>query len=219
MKIVLVVCIVLLGFNQLNAQEINEWPKGYHQHDGFYLSMNIGTVFGNVTENDITYGNSNTMEMSGPGGAIDLKIGGAIRENLILHATYISTGIVSPTVITTTNMISKKQKAPDNIGVGEGMYGVGITYYVMPSNILLSGSLGLGRFAILDNNNNNNNITSDGGFSMQLKLGKEWWVSKNWGLGVGLTYGSTNVTNKPNDGSTEELSSNRFGIQFNTTFN
>ena len=71
----------------------------------------------------------------------------------------------------------------------------------------------------MDSKNSDNDIITEGGFSMQLKLGKEWWVSKNWGLGIGLTYGKTNVTNEPTNGEMEELSSNRFGILFNTTFN
>lgn len=54
---------------------------------------------------------------------------------------------------------------------------------------------------------------------MQFKLGKEWWVSKNWGFGLGLTYDKTYATNDPGAGEMEKLESNRFGILFNTTFN
>jgi len=219
MKKLLIAFIVLFGVYQLNAQEVLVLQDGYHKHDGFYLSMNTGPVFGNVFSNDKSYSSPNTMDMSGPGAVIDFKIGGAIRENLILHADIISNAVVGPTIISTGNINPPKVKAPQTLSVGEEMYGVGITYYIMPSNILLSGTLGLGSFSIIDSKNDNNNVITDRGFSMQLKLGKEWWVSKNWGLGVGLTYGSTNVTNKPDNGSTEEISSNRFGILFNTTFN
>ena len=225
MKKLLIAGIILLGFNQLKAQDvitqqqITQQLDGYHRHDGFYLSMSIGPVFGNVMVNTKSYGTLNTINMSGTGGVFDFKIGGAIRENLILHADLISNGIAGPTIETTRNLSTTSVKAPDTFGVGEAMYGVGMTYYVMPSNILISGTLGLGKFTLTDTKDTKNNMTTQGGLSLQLKLGKEWWVSKNWGLGVGLTYGTTKVTNESTGNPTEELNSNRFGILFNTTFN
>ena len=87
------------------------------------------------------------------------------------------------------------------------------------SNIFLSGTGGLGNFSIIDSDDSKNNVSTQHGFSMQLKIGKEWWISKNWGFGVGLTYGKTNLTNRPSEGIVEKMDSNRFGILFNTTFN
>ncbi|HAH24648.1 MAG TPA: hypothetical protein DCL77_13005 [Prolixibacteraceae bacterium] len=220
MKKLLIVCIILLGFSQLKAQDvITPKPDGYHRHDGFYLSLCGGPVFGSVMDHINSYGSASTLNMSGTGGVFDLKIGGAIKENLILHAAIISNAVTGPTLETTSNMHITTVKAPDTFGVGEAMWGVGVTYYVMPSNILVSGTLGLGKFSLTDTKDSNNNITTEGGLSVQLKLGKEWWVSKNWGLGVGLTYGATKVTNESTGNPTEELGSNRFGILFNTTFN
>jgi len=226
MKKLLIACIVILGFNQLNAQEvIQQQPErqvGYHQHDGFYLSMSGGPVFGKVTDDVSSFNGTSAyaVDFIGTGGAFDFKIGGAIRENLILHATIISNAISAPKIETTRSNSFTSVKAPDTFSIGEVMlYGVGMTYYVMPSNILVSGSLGIGKYTLTDTKDDSQNLSTDGGFSLQLKLGKEWWVSKNWGLGVSLTYGSTNVTNEPQNGEKENLSSNRFGILFNTTFN
>ena len=70
------------------------------------------------------------------------------------------------------------------------MIGGGITYYIMPSNIFLQGSLGIGNFNLIDNDKKTS-VSTDRGFSMQLKVGKEWWISKRWRLGVALTYGKT----------------------------
>jgi hypothetical protein len=225
MKKLLIACIIILGINQLKAQDVvTQQPittqlDGYHRHDGFYLSLCGGPVFGNVMDDIKTYGAPNTLDMSGTGGVFDFKIGGAIRENLILHADLISNAVAGPTAVSFNNNYSTTVKMPESFGVGEAMWGVGMTYYVMPSNILFSGTLGLGKFSITDSKDSKNNVTTSGGFSLQLKLGKEWWVSKNWGLGVGLTYGTTKVTNESTGNPTEELSSNRFGILFNTTFN
>lgn len=206
MKKVLVLCFVMFGFYNLKAQE-----EVIHQHAGFYLSMSTGPLFGSVTDNLGSY----TMDMSGTGAQFDFKIGGAIRENLILHATIISNVLIGPTI--TISGISGT-KASDNITVGEAMFGGGLTYFIMPSNIFLSGSIGLGNFSITDSNDNSNNVSTQRGFSMQLKGGKEWWISKKWGMGISLTYGKTNLTNRPGSGIVEKLDSNRFGILFNTSF-
>jgi len=223
MKKLLIAFIVLFGVNQLKAQEMIQQQQqiGYHQHDGFYLSMSVGPVFGKVMDDVSSFNGASpyTLDMSGTGSVFDFKIGGAIRENLILHATLISNAFSGPTIITTRNSSSTKVKAPNSFSIGEAMYGVGMTYYIMPSNILLSGSIGVGGYTLMDSKDDSHDISTDGGFSMQLKLGKEWWVSKNWGLGIGLTYGRTNVSNEPSTGEKEELNSNRFGILFNTTFN
>ena len=48
---------------------------------------------------------------------------------------------------------------------------------------------------------------------------KEWWIGKKWGLGVGLTYSKTKLTNEPGNEIVEKLNSNRFGILLNATFN
>jgi len=101
--------------------------------------------------------------------------------------------------------------------VGEAMFGGGLTYYIMPQNIFLSGSLGIGNFTMMDQKNDQTTSTQRG-FSMQLKAGKEWWVSKKWGLGLSVTYGTTSLTNN-SGGISEKLNSNRFGILFNATLN
>ena len=206
--LVFILVFISTCYAQVNdkAQEI-----GYHRHKGFYLSMSAGPNFPSITSEVI--GDYN-LKFTGIGAQFDLKIGGAIKENLILHATLLSNTMSGPK---TTSADGSSQKTSNNITLGEAMLGGGITYYFMPSNIFLSGSLGIGNFTVIDDDSETN-VSTDRGFSMQLKAGKEWWVSKKWGLGVSLTYGKTNLTNKPSSGD-ELLRSNNFGILFNATLN
>ena len=206
MKKLFFLVLFLISISNLNAQDV---IRGHH---GFYLSMGVGPVFGKISDDLGTY----IMDMSGTGAVFDFKIGGAIKENLILHATLISNSLVGPTITTSDN---SSIKANDNLNVGEAMLGAGITYYVMPQNVLLSGTLGLGNFSITDNTNSANNVSTKTGFSMQLKVGKEWKVSKKWGLGAAITYGKTHLTNEPGGGVVEKMDSNRFGILFNASLN
>jgi len=215
------VTVILLAmsvgaYSQVGAPSYGQTVNGkYRQHTGFYLSMSAGPVFGKIST-DVISPNPGLVEFSGGSGAkFDLKIGGAVKENLILHGTIISSTLNGPVV----KVGNQAGKASDNLTVGETMIGGGLTYYIMPSNIFLSGSAGIGRFTLLDTKDDTVNGSTDNGFSMQLKAGKEWWIGKRWGLGIALTYGKTVVHHGPYDGVEEKSNSNRFGILFNATFN
>jgi len=209
MRKILPLLLIACTFQAIYAQETQQ-ETGFHQHDGFYLSMALGPVFGSIKNETNYIGN---QEYSGTGAQFDFKIGGAISENFIIHASLISSSMVGPKV----SGDSGSGQASNDLSLGEAMIGAGITYYFMPSNFFLSGSIGSGNFSIMDKNNDVT-VSTSRGLAFQLKLGKEWWVSKNWGLGISVTYGKTNLTNK-GSGMVEKLNSNRIGILFNTTFN
>lgn len=173
--------------------------------------MSVGPNFPNISDEVVNFMN---LEYTGTGAQFDLKIGGAVQENLILHATLVSNSVVGPK-ITSSGM---SQNSSNDLSIGEAMIGAGMTYYFMPANIFVSGSAGLGNFTLNDNKNDIN-ISTDRGFSFQLKAGKEWWVSRRWGLGVAVSYMKTMVTNKPGGGTEEKLNSNNFAIVFNATLN
>lgn len=200
MKKLLILGIACLGFIPMNAQE------GYHKHDGFYLSLSLGGSSGSISDKMTT-----TTTFDGTGGALDLKIGGAIKENLILHANISSIAITGPTLTENGSSV----KATDETSIGQAMLGVGLTYYIMPSNFFISGSVGSGNFSSIINNKT---TSSNHGPSFQLKVGKEWWVSKNWGLGIAALLNTTNVDNTMN-GIAEKVSGTQFGVLFNATFN
>ncbi|HEY3370685.1 MAG TPA: hypothetical protein VGK10_07550 [Prolixibacteraceae bacterium] len=222
MKNMLILWVLLFGFQSLQAQETS-LPVGTHQHDGFYLSLGAGPVMGPVTANGMNANATirSTVRMSGPGGMFDFKIGGEVRKNLLLHATILSNALAGPSVKSTlVDFNSTTEKAPNTFIVGEEMAGVGITSYVMPANILVSGSIGFGRFSYTDQENSASDYKTKPGVSFQLKVGKEWWVSRNWGLGLGVTYGRTTSNLKNDLGEVvKKYDSRRFGVLFNATFN
>ena len=213
-NVFLLLCFCLFTSNFVSVYGQSEVSNvKYRQHTGFYLSLSAGPAFGTIS-NQIKGGD--LEKYSGTGALFDLKIGAALQENLILHATMISTSI-SGAKVTLPNASGRLN---DNMSINENMLiGGGLTYYVMPQNILLSGSVGVGNYNITDTKNSDNNRKTDNGFSMQLKIGKEWWVGKRWGLGMSLTYGKTFLNNGPYDGIENKFNSNRFGVLFNATFN
>lgn len=217
MKKLLLLCLLVFGNHCLKAQGMLQRPGGTHQHDGFYFSFNWGPVFGNVTSK--VKNPDYTVDFLGTGGMGDLKIGWAIKENMILHATLITNIVAAPEIKTTLDNHSSSKTMPDQLEISEGMYGIGMTYYLMPYNVFFSGSVGRGKFKVSGSENKADDGDTNSGFSMQLKIGKEWWILKNWGVGLGLSYGKTNLTHQPPIGVAEKLDSNRFGILINTTFN
>ena len=193
------------------SETIAKPPEG-RTHTGFFLSMSVGPHFPSISSEIVGVYD---YKFTGTGAIFDIKIGGAVKENLILHATLVSSSLAGPKVTSGSN----SQNASNNLSIGEAMLGGGLTYYIMPQNIFFSGSVGFGGYSLIDSDNSNASVATDRGFAMQIKAGKEWWVSKRWGLGIAVTYGKTKLTNTPG-GSVEELmDSNNFGILFNATLN
>ncbi|NRF40663.1 outer membrane beta-barrel protein [Pedobacter foliorum] len=205
MKKIILLCLGIVLGTVAHAQ------KGPREHKGFYLSMGLGPVFGPINVNTTVA----KYDMSGTGALFDLKIGGAIQENLILHATLLTSGLNGPKI---TGITGESAKASDKVNVSEFLLGGGVTYYFMPVNVFVSGSAGLGKFSI-DNRDMDYTASTENGFGFQIKVGKEWWVSKKWGLGVAATYGKTSVDSQPSPDLREKLNSNRFGIMFSATLN
>ncbi len=190
-----------------------------HEHKGFLLSLSAGPIWGatNVTGVDPQYG-SFSMDFTGTGALLDFKVGFAIMDNLFVHLTDIGAAVASPKV--TVNGQNASMQATQNVSVSEGMIGGGFTYYVMPSNIFFAGTIGSGYFTFTDNSSgpSNQSFNTFRGFSYQIKAGKEWFVSRKWGIGAALSYLATSVDNSQN-GIPENWTSGRFSIVFNATLN
>jgi hypothetical protein len=110
-----------------------------------------------------------------------------------------------------------------SLSVSDNSYGIGLTYYFMPANVFLGGTIGLGTISFSSEvNGTTSNSSSQTGFALQLKVGKEWWVSKRWGLGVSGGYGLVTASDKPDSSYPNysgTLSTNKFFVLFNTTYN
>jgi hypothetical protein len=172
-------------------------------HTGFYLSMSLGPAFGGI---DAKSSNGENLSISGTGAGFDLQIGGAVKENLILHAVIGAKSIVGPSINGTS--------LDDDYSISETIFGGGVTYY-LANNIFFTGNLGSGSFSF---DSDDTSLSTDNGFSFQLKTGKEWWVSSRWGLGVVLEYGATSLTDKYSGGS-DKWTSSRYSIRFIATLN
>jgi hypothetical protein len=93
----------------------------------------------------------------------------------------------------------------------ESTIGLGVTRFFMPYNINVGATFGLGRFIypkLIGSPENNELARSKDGFSWLLRAGKSWYVSKKWGVGIGLAYGNTS-THTVDAGRKQDFSSSR----------
>jgi hypothetical protein len=137
-----------------------------------------------------------------------LAVGGALIENLALHADFQSTLLPHPT----QRAMGVKSDYPADI-VFESM-GIGLTYYFMPINIYVSGSVGLGVLVFEHDNGQSKNTRS--GLALNGLVGKEWWVGSDWGLGLAGQVLFMRVKDYVDDG---HLSALAFNLLFSATYN
>lgn len=180
-------------------------------HEGFYLSMAFGGTYLSIKD-DITNGPYQKLEMKGSAVSFDLKLGYALTENIIIHGDII--GISSMSIDLTADGQNIGTVSGDN-SVGIVMLGAGGTYYFLPGNIFISGTIGAANFSITEGNSTESTQT---GLGLYAKAGKEWKVSKRWGLGVSIGFNYTSVNNNV-DNMTEKLKGTSFGLSFNASRN
>ena len=184
-----------------------------HTHDGFFLNLALGFGYQGFTydANKSRY----DMEAKGVSTELDIKLGGRIATNTLLHATILG--------VTNTSEIEIKTKGGSKVGSSSdksenlSMLGVGLTYY-LPENIFISGSVGFANFNLQDNTDEENHIegATENGIGVQIAAGKEWWVSDNWGLGVSVAFTYGAADDKDDMG---EASAYGINVMFSATFN
>jgi hypothetical protein len=187
-------------------------PPGARRHDGFYLRMLLGPGFTSAKASS----GSESIKLSGGGLGLSVAIGGALRDNFILFGELVVDSAISPDLEIRGVKTGTLQNASANIG---GLGG-GVAYYFMPFNAYLSGALVASRLTIEDRNNDETG-SSDLGPALDLTIGKEWFVSDNWGLGVAVQVLLASMKdNEPlANGATATWKAIGFAIGLSATFN
>ncbi len=172
--------------------------------DGFFMRLSTGGA-GAKTHSE--YG-GDRVEFSGSGVDLNLAFGGIVSPNLALHGTLFGWTVEDP------DMELNGLKVGVDGDVTAAGFGVGLTYYAMPANLYVSGSIGSGRVHF-DIHRLGEGDT-DRGVMLDLTLGKEWWTGDNWGLGVavGMTYHSF-----PDPDVAADWTGTSFGVRFTATRN
>ena len=148
---------------------------GYHEHDGLYLRLLAGVGY---LHNSASYGGVSETE-TGVGPTLAIAIGGVLVPNLVLYGEFSATMVSDPHFDNGTT-------SGNASGVTETLasIGPGIAYY-LDGNMYLSGTLLFSNISYSDSNDSSNSVDGPNfGVGLGLTFGKEWWVSRDWGLGV-----------------------------------
>jgi hypothetical protein len=195
------------GDPQLGAQVVQ---AGAQMHDGFYLRLMIGPAYATssvpVQTSDLTF--------SGIATGIDVAAGYTVAENFSIYGQVTGTSTRNPEVKAGT----ASGDADGTLGVYG--FGVGASYYVMPLNLYFHGGVLATQLTMETETTSGGNTTtskaeSDTGFGLNLGIGKEWWLSDNWGLGAGAQFLFSKVEDEDNDTWT----SLGFTVGLSATFN
>ena len=154
------------------------------------------------------------MSTRGLSASFELAVGGALKENLILHGSLAFQNVHNP-----RRYVNELRDVHwDNINTGSVMLGGGLTYYLMPANMYVTGIVGV--MGMGESRNGSNALRSRAGVGSTLSFGKEWWLGPQgaWGMGAalrGMFY--TTQANIFND--LERVYGADVGLVFSTTMN
>jgi hypothetical protein len=105
-------------------------------------------------------------------------------------------------------------KTKDDVSAGVVGVGGGVIYYFEPINLYVSLALLADRLQIQDGSDDV--ASTDRGLGIDVMVGKEWWVSDEWGLGIAGAFRHSSMKDQ-HDGPT--WTSDSFNVAFSATFN
>jgi hypothetical protein len=143
-----------------------------NRHKGFFLRLDGEGGYLNSSTNVA----GSSFAISGGGAGIGVSIGGAVAEDVILFGHIYDLIATNPSVSSGSSSVGTSSTSAGTVG-----YGIGLTYYFMPVNVYLSGTLAITVLTTESNGTRSNTQAGPGG---RIAIGKEWWVSDHWGLGL-----------------------------------
>jgi len=181
-----------------------------HRHLGFFIRPEVGLGYAYMTSSS----GGVDMTVKGGGGAFGIAVGGAMSENFILGFQAWDVVAMSPTVEMSGGGTTLSGSTSSDTTAGIVGYGLLLNWYT-PGNTYVAVTPSLTRLALSTTSGNAN---SEWGFGVRAALGKEWWVSNHWGLGLGAALALS--SNKDSGGSgAPTFTSLGFSVNFSATFN
>ena len=149
---------------------------GRYEHDGFMFRGSIGLGWGSANfEPD----EGADYEIYGSALSLAVDIGTSVLPSLSVHGRLATTIMVEPRASydgSSAGIVAKDSS------LVTGLIGGGVTWYLMPLNLYVTGALGLTNlvFRYGDERSSQTEL----GLALNLDVGKEWWLEEDWGLGV-----------------------------------
>jgi hypothetical protein len=153
---------------------------GFHQHDGFYMRLYAG--FGFLSASEEYQGTNYTY--SGFAGMLGASFGGVVARNLVVYGELMGASVTNASLSAAGYTDAYSGTDLELFG-----FGPGITYYFEPVNLYLSGTLLFSQVSFSDTGSGYSQGDSNMGLGANFMVGKEWWVTADWGIGIaGLAH-------------------------------
>lgn len=181
-------------------------PASY-QHDGFYLRVSAGLGYLSASEPYLGL----TRTFSGVGGTFGAAFGGMIASNLILYGEFLGNSVTSA-----SDSYGGVTQTYSGLDVTLFGVGPGVAYYFEPVNLYLSGTLTFTQVSFSNTSTANPIDSTDLGIGLSFTVGKEWWVSRDWGLGIA---GQLHVASMRDPNFDTRMRATAFSMLFSATYN
>ncbi len=163
--------VLLLAMAPAAARAQQPSPPPEHTAEGFYARLQLGATY--------LTADRGAAHFAGPGVALGLAAGAVVRPNLALFALLSFHVALAPRVdLGPGSMLAA---AVDN--VESDAFGVGLAYDFQPLHAYAAAAVTGSTVQVFDKDDNRLS-GSNTGLGFQLMAGKEWWVGRDWGMGL-----------------------------------
>jgi hypothetical protein len=183
---------------------------GFHTHDGFFMRLNVGAGYLRASE---TYGGL-TDRYAGMGVTFCAAFGGALTPNLVIYGEMLGTSVPDPE----WSVSDGSGRTLGGVDMTMAGIGPGIAYYVLPINLYLSGTLTFDQISFSASSSDYSYSDTSVGIGLSLMVGKEWWISRDWGLGLAGQMHIASMGDNPGGYSTR-MSAAVFSVLLSATYN
>jgi hypothetical protein len=150
-------------------------PVTEGRHRGFFMRLALGPGYYRMWATSA----EGTMQLRAAGGGLSLSMGGALSENFVLYGEAALQSTLDPAVDTYAG-----RAARPGTSVTTAALGAGLGYYLMPAHVYLAASLLVAQARAVDRPTEQLLGKTDLGPGLALSLGKDWWLSPSWTIGV-----------------------------------
>jgi hypothetical protein len=146
---------------------------GVREHDGFFLQLQYGTGW-----QDLSPANQPSSSIVGVAQSLGVSVGGAVARNLLVFGEFTVQAAMVLSLDLDFGDGDDRERDEDRLFFT--FIGPGLAYYFGESNIFVSGTVGMARASFAKDEAEG----TANGVGGRLGLGKEWWVSDQWGIGL-----------------------------------